>query len=76
MALIDTTSNDDSYLFYVAKIRSLRGDCVLKMATFDDLFKILYYLLAFDDEVRVTTSNELGKRIFKALKSSKYLISV
>lgn len=76
MAFIDTTLDDDNYLFSVAKVRSLRGECILRMSTQKVLLHVLRYLLALDDEVRITTSNELGKYIFKKFDGSKHLIAV
>ena len=39
MAYIDTTS--DSYLFFVAKVRSLRGECTLRMSSSQELYQIV-----------------------------------
>lgn len=71
-AFVDTTSDDDSYLFYEAKVRSLRGVCNLRMDDSDELLQVIAYLVAKDNKVEVTVSNSLGQEVFKMLEWRGY----
>lgn len=66
MAYIDTTS--DSYLFFVAKVRSLRGECTLRMSDSQDLYRMVCWLVGLDDTAEVTVDNDTGKEIFRLLQ--------
>ncbi len=66
MAYIDTTS--DSYLFFVAKVRSLRGECTLRMSSSQELYQIVRWLVELDDEAEVTVDNDTGKEIYRLLQ--------
>lgn len=76
MAFIDTRTDEDNYELFVAKVRSQRGECALKMSTFKDLCSVVKWLVELDDYIEVTLDNACGQDLTNYLSRHGFRVRV
>lgn len=74
MAYINTKKDEGNYLFYVVEIRTLHGECLLKIGNLEYLLYMIYNLLKGEKVVQITDSNKLGKKIADKLINRGFII--